>query len=109
MKTTLATILIALSLCLTSAVLNKQEERAVLISRVDWQVGTAKTCVLDGKEKSGDVHRMFCYTWVTEGEREDYLYYVALRIEGTPKFDKDQWANLTCRLDSHEHAACGSL
>jgi hypothetical protein len=77
--------------------------KAVLVSDVPWLVGEAKVCRYDGKYNEG-------HCWPAQKSAEPgvefHRYWVTVHFDGQVRFNKDQWADLDCRLDSFTSATC---
>lgn len=105
MKTTLATILIALA---TLTGCQRREETWQLIGGYQWPIGEARSCVLDGKNHEGHcfppsaIWDQSIKVWPT--------FLVSVTFDKPPQFSADQWAGdaspIVCRLDSAVHATC---
>ena len=99
--------LAVLAVCfITAGCSTRDSRKAVLVSDVPWTIGEAKICRYDGKYNEGH-----CWPVEKSAERgvEFHRYWVTVRFEGNVRFDKEEWANLDCRLDSPTTATCRQL
>jgi hypothetical protein len=96
-------ILLVLIAAVAQGGCNKSTHRkVVLISDTPWPVGEAKECSFDGKW-----NEMHCFPPEKASAYPVHKYMVDADFDKPVQFDKEQWAyDLTCRLDSVEHAMC---
>lgn len=75
--------------------------QAKLITERPWPPGEARSCSFDGQWKE-----MHCFpTTALSAPKYDYL--VSAEFDKPVQFDAQRWAyDITCRLDSYEHATC---
>jgi hypothetical protein len=77
--------------------------RAKLVSDRLWPIGEARSCSFDGEWSE-----MHCFPptpTVLAATKYDYL--VSADFDRPAQFDTQRWASdITCRLDSFEHATC---
>jgi hypothetical protein len=76
---------------------------AKLISDRAWPVGEARSCSFDR-----EWYEMHCFPATPEGlSAPKYDYLVTADFDKPVQFDPEGWAyDITCRLDSFEHATC---
>lgn len=108
MKTTLATILIALSLCLSAGAQTKYTVKLITVE--PWTVGEAKPCSFDGV-----YNELHCFEPTKENVFAKKRYYlVDADFDKPVQFNATQWDiwskewpyGISCRLDSISHATC---
>jgi hypothetical protein len=74
---------------------------AKLISDRPWPVGEARSCSFDGQW-----NELHCFPPAALSATK-YAYLVNAEFDKPVQFDAQHWANdITCRLDSFEHATC---
>jgi len=74
---------------------------AKLISDRPWPIGEARSCAFDGQWSE-----MHCYPPAALSAPK-YDYLVSAEFDKPVQFDAQRWAyDITCRLDSFEHATC---
>lgn len=104
-----ATILIALSLCLSAcSSAAKTRYRVTLIISQQWIIGEAKPCVFDG-----EYMEMHCFPPPALMSDKHY-YLVDADFDAPVQFDANHWSlgeqdypySISCRLDSVSHATC---
>lgn len=77
--------------------------RTKLISDRPWPTGEARSCSFDGKWN--EMHCVPPTPAALSAPKYDYL--VAAEFNKPIQFDAQRWAyDITCRLDSFEHATC---
>ncbi len=80
-----------------------RDEQIKLISDERWPIGEAKDCTVD--RKWSEAH---CFPPMREALSAKKHEYLVKVVFGKPLlFDQEGWAyNVTCRLDSSDHATC---